>query len=161
MKTHLGWMIVATTRIGVCFIAFADDRKESEEQLRDRFHKATIVEGDSEFQSWVGSVARHIETPQSFFELPLDIQGTAFMRRVWSALREIPTGQTRSYSEIAAAIGKPEAARAVANACAKNSLAVAIPCHRVVRNDGALGGYRWGTERKRALLEDEARHGRG
>lgn len=90
-----------------------------------------------------------------FADLPLDIQGTAFMRRVWDALREIPVGQTRSYSEIAKAIGKPEATRAVANACAGNSLAVAIPCHRVIRNDGSLGGYRWGLERKQTLLGSE------
>ena len=161
VPTHLGQMIVATTRIGVCFIAFADDRRPLEEDLCDRFHKATIVEGDAAYVNWVDAVASRIKTPNKFFDLPLDIQGTAFMRQVWNALRDIPAGQTRTYSEIAATIGKTSATRAVANACASNTLAVAIPCHRVVRSDGSLAGYRWGTERKSALLEYERRHPKG
>ena len=157
VDTPLGQMLVATTRVGVCCIAFGDSRRELESELIRRFPKATLVYGDTHYQQWVEQAANRLGTREGFRDLPLDIQGTAFMRKVWSVLQEIPPGQTRSYSEIAAAIGRPQAVRAVATACARNALAVAIPCHRVLRNNGQLAGYRWGLERKRQLLEDEAR----
>ncbi len=125
--------------------------------MRARFPRAELQNGDERFSSWVAQVVAFIEAPQQELDLPLDIQGTAFQQRVWTALREIPVGSTASYAEIAARIGQPSAARAVARACATNPVALAIPCHRVVREDGKLGGYRWGLERKQALLEREAR----
>ena len=157
-ETQLGCMLVAATRVGVCSIAFADTPGQLEEELRGRFPNASISEGDAAFQAWISEVADRIDTQPSFSDLPLDIQGTAFMRRVWSSLQEIPVGQTRTYLEVAEAIGNPTAVRAVASACAKNPVAVVIPCHRVVRSDGGLGGYRWGLSRKRELLDRESRH---
>jgi AraC family transcriptional regulator, regulatory protein of adaptative response / methylated-DNA-[protein]-cysteine methyltransferase len=124
--------------------------------LQDRFPHANLIGGDFDFEKLVAKVVGFVEAPKVGLDLPLDIRGTAFQQRVWQALREIPAGQTTSYSEIAQRIGEPKSARAVAQACGANKIAVAIPCHRVLRNDGALSGYRWGVERKRALLEKEA-----
>jgi AraC family transcriptional regulator of adaptative response/methylated-DNA-[protein]-cysteine methyltransferase len=152
----LGSILVAASDRGVCAIAFDDDPETLVYDLQDRFSKARLIGGDSKFEDWVARVIGFVAAPARGLDLPLDIRGTAFQRRVWQALRDIPFGSTASYAEIAESIGKPKAARAVARACATNPLAVAIPCHRVVRTDGALSGYRWGLERKRALLEREA-----
>jgi AraC family transcriptional regulator of adaptative response/methylated-DNA-[protein]-cysteine methyltransferase len=123
--------------------------------LQDRFSKANLIGGDRDFEKTVAKVVGLIEAPRVGFDLPLDVRGTAFQQRVWQALREIPVGSTASYTEVAVRIGLPKAARAVAQACGANALAVAIPCHRVLRTDGDLSGYRWGVERKRVLLERE------
>src|SRR6185312_6643485 len=124
--------------------------------LQDRFPKAHLIGGDADYEQLVARVVGFIEAPQFGLDLPLDIRGTAFQQRVWQALREIPPGKTASYAEIARVIGAPKAMRAVAGACASNNIAVAIPCHRVVRNDGSLSGYAWGVERKRAFIAREA-----
>jgi AraC family transcriptional regulator of adaptative response/methylated-DNA-[protein]-cysteine methyltransferase len=129
-------------------------------ELQKRFPKAELMEGDGEFEKHVALVVDLVESPKLGLDLPLDIQGTAFQQRVWQALRLIPAGETASYTEIARRIGLPKGARAVAQACAGNYLAVAIPCHRVLHKDGSLSGYRWGVERKKALLEREAEQGR-
>jgi len=123
--------------------------------LQDRFPNANMIGADRDFENLVARVVGFIEAPKIGLNLPLDVRGTAFQQRVWQALREIPVGSTASYSEIAGRIGLPKAVRAVAQACASNEIAVAIPCHRVVRSNGSLSGYRWGVERKRALLERE------
>ena len=146
----------AATDKGVCAILFGDDPGALVRDLQDRFDKAELIGGDAAFEALVAQVVGFVEQPQLGLDLPLDVRGTAFQQRVWQALREIPAGQTASYAQVAEQIGKPSAVRAVAQACAANALAVAIPCHRVVRNDGALSGYRWGVERKRALLDREA-----
>lgn len=153
----LGAILVAASPRGVCAISLGDDPETLVRELQDRFPKADLIGGDADFEQWVARVIGFIEMPALGLDLPLDIRGTAFQQRVWQALCEIPPGKTMSYSEIAALIGAPKSVRAVAGACAANTLAVAIPCHRVVRTDGALSGYRWGVERKRALLEKEAR----
>jgi AraC family transcriptional regulator of adaptative response/methylated-DNA-[protein]-cysteine methyltransferase len=155
-QCSLGAILVAATGKGVCAIAFGDDPDTLVRDLQDRFPKAELVGGDAEFETLVARVVGFVEAPGHGLDLPLDIRGTAFQQRVWQALRAIPPGTTASYARIAAAIGAPAAVRAVAQACATNNLAVAIPCHRVVRSDGALSGYRWGVERKRALIEREA-----
>jgi AraC family transcriptional regulator of adaptative response/methylated-DNA-[protein]-cysteine methyltransferase len=124
--------------------------------LQDRFPRATLIGGDSRFEKLVAQVVGLVEAPGLGVDLPLDVRGTAFQQRVWQALREIPAGKTTTYSRLARRIGAPKSVRAVASACAANALAVAIPCHRVVRSDGGLSGYRWGVERKRALLAREA-----
>ena len=155
-QCSLGAILVAASDKGVCAILLGDDPDHLARDLQDRFPKATLVGGDAEFERWVAKIVGFVEAPRLGLDLPLDVRGTAFQQRVWQALREIPAGSTASYSEIAARIGSPKAVRAVAQACAANALAVAIPCHRVVRNDQSLSGYRWGVERKRALLEREA-----
>jgi AraC family transcriptional regulator of adaptative response/methylated-DNA-[protein]-cysteine methyltransferase len=132
-----------------------DDPDALARDLQDRFPRATLIGGDQAFEQVVASVVGFVEAPRLGLDLPLDVRGTAFQQRVWQALREIPAGRTASYTEIAERIGAPTAVRAVAQACAANALAVAIPCHRVVRTDGNLSGYRWGVERKRALLDKE------
>jgi AraC family transcriptional regulator, regulatory protein of adaptative response / methylated-DNA-[protein]-cysteine methyltransferase len=124
-------------------------------ELQDRFPRAQLIGADAAFEQLVARVIGFVEAPAQGLDLPLDVRGTAFQQRVWQALRNIPAGSTASYAEIARRIGQPRAVRAVAQACASNAIAVAIPCHRVVRNDGALSGYRWGVERKRALLAKE------
>ena len=154
-QCSLGAILVATTGKGVCAISFGDDPDALVRDLQDRFPKAELIGGDAEFERLVARVVGFVEAPGQGLDLPLDIRGTAFQQRVWAALRAIPAGATASYARIAAEIGKPAAVRAVAQACASNTLAVAIPCHRVVRSDGALSGYRWGVERKRRLLEME------
>ena len=153
----LGSILVARSELGVCAILLGDDPDALARDLQDRFPRATLTGDDPEFEQLVAQVVGFVEAPAHGLDLPLDVQGTAFQQRVWQALREIPAGSTASYAEIASRIGSPKAVRAVAQACAANALAVAIPCHRVVRNDGGLSGYRWGVERKRALLEREAR----
>ena len=155
-KSFLGWVLIAATARGICAIEFGDRPDILENRLREKFSKATILDDDDIFKMWVKQILAHLESPQGTLGLPLDIQGTAFQRLVWTALREIPPGSTASYADIAAKIGHPKAARAVARACASNKIAVAIPCHRAVRRDGGLGGYRWGMERKRAVLDREA-----
>jgi AraC family transcriptional regulator of adaptative response/methylated-DNA-[protein]-cysteine methyltransferase len=155
-QCSLGAILVARSDRGVCAISMGDDPDALVRDLQDRFPKASFVGGDIEFEQWVAQVIGCVEAPGLGLDLPLDVQGTAFQRRVWQALRTIPAGKTASYSDIANRIGAPKAMRAVAQACASNALAVAIPCHRVVRSDGTLSGYRWGVERKRALLAREA-----
>ncbi|WP_448509750.1 bifunctional DNA-binding transcriptional regulator/O6-methylguanine-DNA methyltransferase Ada [Immundisolibacter sp.] len=152
----LGAILVATSARDVCAIALGDDPDALARDLQDRFAQATLVGGDADFERLVATVVGFVEAPRRGLDLPLDIRGTAFQQRVWQALRQIPPGATASYTDIARRIGAPGSARAVAGACAANTLAVAIPCHRVVRTDGALSGYRWGVERKRALLGREA-----
>jgi AraC family transcriptional regulator of adaptative response/methylated-DNA-[protein]-cysteine methyltransferase len=133
-----------------------NDAGELVRNLQDRFPKAHLVGADPDYEALVACIVGFIEAPGIGLDLPLDVRGTAFQQRVWQALREVPVGETLCYGEIARRIGSPQAARAVAAACAANNLAVAIPCHRVVRNDGSLSGYAWGVERKRALLKKEA-----
>ena len=156
-KCSLGSILVAQSERGVCAILLGDDPDALARDLQDRFPNATLVGGDRSYEQLVAQVVGFVEAPALGLDLPLDVRGTAFQQRVWRALRDIPAGSTASYSEIARRIGSPHAVRAVAGACAANMLAVAIPCHRVVRNDGELSGYRWGVPRKRALLEREAR----
>jgi len=151
----LGWVLVAATAQGICTIDLGDTSEALVERLRARFPQAALMEHDPELLAWVEQVLAFLESPREGLGLPLDIQGTAFQQRVWMALQETAPGLTASYGDIAARIGRPNAARAVAQACAANPIAVAIPCHRVVKRDGSLGGYRWGSERKRALLERE------
>ncbi|HUR95150.1 MAG TPA: bifunctional DNA-binding transcriptional regulator/O6-methylguanine-DNA methyltransferase Ada [Gemmatimonadales bacterium] len=153
----LGAILVAASELGVCAILMGDDPDALARDLQDRFPRATLLGGDAEFEQLVARVVGFVEAPGLGLDLPLDIRGTAFQQRVWQALREIPAGRTATYTEIAGRIGAPSAVRAVAAACAANSIAVAIPCHRVIRNDGGLSGYRWGVERKQALLSREAR----
>lgn len=153
----LGLVQVAASPKGVCSIMLGDDAEELARELRGRFAKARLLPGDRKFAALVAKVVAFIETPHSTLELPLDVRGTAFQHRVWMALRDIPAGKTATYAEIAERIGEPRAVRAVAAACAANKLAVAIPCHRVVRSDGGLSGYRWGVARKRALLRRETK----
>ena len=156
-ECSLGAILVAQSEIGVCAILLGDDPDALARDLQDRFPRATLIGGDVEFERLVSQVVGFVEAPGLSLDLPLDVRGTAFQQRVWQALSEIPAGSTASYTEIAARIGAPKSVRAVARACAANPLAVAIPCHRVVRNDGGLSGYRWGVERKRTLLQREAR----
>ncbi|ARN81059.1 bifunctional DNA-binding transcriptional regulator/O6-methylguanine-DNA methyltransferase Ada [Methylocystis bryophila] len=160
-QCSLGAILVARSAKGVCAISLGDDPENLVRELQDRFPKADFIGGDADFEDLVARVIGFVEAPQTGLELPLNVRGTAFQQRVWNALREIPAGKTVSYAEVAARVGAPTAARAVAQACAANKVAVAIPCHRVVRSDGALSGYRWGVERKRALLEKEALHETG
>jgi len=152
----LGSILVAATSKGVCAILLGDDSEALVHDLQDRFPKAELIGGDTAFEQWMARVVGLVEAPAQGLNLPLDVRGTAFQQRVWEALRAIPPGSTASYAEIAQRIGAPKAVRAVAQACAANCLAVAIPCHRVVKSDGAISGYRWGVERKRKLLEREA-----
>ena len=155
-QCSLGAILVASSVKGVCCITLGDDPEFLLADLQHRFRKAELVGGDGEFEKLVATVVGFVEAPQLGLELPIDVRGTVFQQRVWQALREIPAGSTASYSQIAEKIGSPQAVRAVAGACAANSIAVAIPCHRVVRHDGHLSGYRWGVERKRTLLKREA-----
>jgi len=159
-KSSLGAILVASSKKGVAAILLGDNPDTLVRDLQDRFRKARLIGGNKDYEAMVARVVGLVEAPGVGLDLPLDVRGTAFQRRVWQALKEIPVGQTASYSEIARRIGLPKSVRAVAGACAANNLAVAIPCHRVVRNDGSLSGYAWGVERKRALLGREAKHGR-
>src|SRR6202795_892485 len=154
-QTSLGAILVASTKKGVAAILLGDDPDELVHDLQDRFPKAHLIGADCEYEALVARVVGFVEAPKIGLNLPLDVRGTAFQERVWKALQEIPAGATVSYTEIARRIGSPTSVRAVAGACAANNLAVAIPCHRVVRNDGALSGYAWGVERKKALLDRE------
>lgn len=154
-ECSLGSILVARSERGVCAILLGDDPDALARDLQDRFPRAELIGGDADFEAIVARVVGCVEAPARGLDLPLDVRGTVFQQRVWQALREIPSGATASYAEIAQRIGSPRSVRAVAQACGANALAVAIPCHRVVRLDGALSGYRWGVERKRALLERE------
>ena len=159
-ETSLGSILVAATDKGLCSILFGDDPDVLLKDLQSRFPKANLRGGDAQFEEWVAVVVGFVEAPRLGLDLPLDVRGTVFQRRVWTALRQIPIGTTTSYAEIAKRIGLPGGSRAIAQACAANPLAVAIPCHRVVKSDGGLSGYRWGVRRKRELLEREgAREG--
>lgn len=155
-QTSLGALLVASSTKGVAAILLGGDPNQLVRDLQDRFPKARLVGGDRDYEKLVARVVGFVEAPGTGLDLPLDLRGTVFQQRVWKALREIPPGETVCYAEIARRIGSPKAVRAVANACAANHLAVAIPCHRVVRNDGVLSGYAWGVERKAALLRKEA-----
>jgi len=156
-ECSLGSILVAASEKGVCAILLGDDPDALLRDLQDQFPHAQLLGGDEAFEQHAAKVIGFVEAPGMGLDLPLDVRGTAFQHRVWDALRRIPTGSTASYAEIAQAIGSPKSVRAAARACAANHLAVAIPCHRVVRADGSLSGYRWGVERKRALLDKEAR----
>jgi AraC family transcriptional regulator, regulatory protein of adaptative response / methylated-DNA-[protein]-cysteine methyltransferase len=155
-QSSLGAILVASSKKGVASILLGDDPDELVRNLQDRFPKAHLVGGDRHYEALVARVIGFIEAPGIGLDLPLDIRGTVFQQRVWRALRQIPVGETVSYSEIARRIGSPKSARAVAGACAANNLAVAIPCHRVIRNDGSVSSYAWGVDRKRVLLDREA-----
>jgi AraC family transcriptional regulator of adaptative response/methylated-DNA-[protein]-cysteine methyltransferase len=156
-QCSLGAILVASSKKGVVSILMGDDPEVLVRSVQDRFPKAVLVGADAAYERLIARVVGLVEAPAVSVDLPLDVRGTAFQRRVWQALQKIPAGTTATYSEIARRIGLPNAVRAVASACASNHLAVAIPCHRVVRHDGALSGYRWGVERKRDLLGREAR----
>lgn len=155
-ECSLGTILVGATDKGVCAILLGDDPDALTRDLQDRFPKTRLIGADDELDRSMAKVVNFIEAPLQGLDLPLDARGTAFQQRVWRALREIPQGSTASYTEIANRIGAPRAVRAIGRACGANALAVAIPCHRVVASDGTLSGYRWGVERKRALLEREA-----
>jgi AraC family transcriptional regulator, regulatory protein of adaptative response / methylated-DNA-[protein]-cysteine methyltransferase len=155
VATALGWALVAATERGICMTALGDDRDGLAAALRQRFPRAELIAEDAGLKEWADRIVRFITAPEHNLDLPLDIRGTAFQARVWRALQKIPLGKTASYTEIAARLGQPKAVRAVAQACAANKLALIVPCHRVIRSDGELGGYRWGLERKQALLARE------
>jgi AraC family transcriptional regulator of adaptative response/methylated-DNA-[protein]-cysteine methyltransferase len=154
-ESSLGLVVVAATPKGVCAIAIGDDRQTLLDDLARRFPRASLAEGEDRERKHLAAVIGLIEEPGRTAELPLDVRGTVFQEQVWQALRRIPLGKTATYAELAAAVGRPAAVRAVAQACAANPTAVVVPCHRVVRSDGDLSGYRWGAQRKAALLKRE------
>ena len=154
-QCFLGWVVVAATDRGICAIEFGDDAEILPEQVQARFPKAQLKKADVAFKTLLKEVVEFIESPQKTFEVPLDIQGTAFQQQVWQVLRQIKPGETVSYTDVAERMGKPSAVRAVASACASNKLAVVIPCHRVISKSGKTSGYRWGAERKEKLLQRE------
>jgi AraC family transcriptional regulator of adaptative response/methylated-DNA-[protein]-cysteine methyltransferase len=156
VDSPLGRLLVAATKIGVCRIGLHDSDVVLEETLRHEYPAAEIRQDTTHLQAWLEALVRYLQGEQPHLDLPIDIRATAFQWRVWEELRKIPYGETRSYSEIASAIGQPKAQRAVAQACKQNPVPLIIPCHRVIREDGSYGGYRWGTERKQRLLEQEA-----
>jgi AraC family transcriptional regulator of adaptative response/methylated-DNA-[protein]-cysteine methyltransferase len=158
-ECSLGSVLVAASEKGVCALFLGDDPDALARELQDRFPKANIVGADATFDRWISRVVGLVEQPTCEFDLPLDIRGTAFQVRVWEALRQIPPGSTATYTEIARRIGLPNGARAVGAACAANHIAIAIPCHRVLRTDESLCGYRWGVERKAELLKREREPG--
>jgi methylated-DNA-[protein]-cysteine S-methyltransferase/AraC family transcriptional regulator of adaptative response/methylated-DNA-[protein]-cysteine methyltransferase len=153
----LGEVLVARSSVGVCAILIGSDVDELKNDLSARFPGGKLISDESQLRDDLSKVLRFIETPSEGLDLALDMRGTPFQRRVWDALRAIPVGTTVTYTELARRIGEPKSARAVASACASNAIALAVPCHRVVRHDGTLSGYRWGVERKRDLLLREAR----
>lgn len=155
-ECFLGKALVAQSARGVCAVLLGDEPELLQRDLQARFPKAELIADEAELQPQLDAVAEFVAAPQRGWQLPLDIRGTPFQQRVWQALRDIPAGETASYTQIAKRIGQPSAVRAVARACCANPVAVVIPCHRVVRVDGGLAGYRWGLARKRALLELEA-----
>jgi len=155
-QCSLGALLVAASDTGICEIALDADPETLVQNLQDRFKAARLIGADAEFETWVAAVVGFVEDPSRGLDLPLDVRGTAFQRRVWEALREIPVGATATYTQVAECIGNPRAVRAVARACATNNIALAIPCHRVVRTDGSMAGYRWGIDRKRELIAREA-----
>jgi AraC family transcriptional regulator of adaptative response/methylated-DNA-[protein]-cysteine methyltransferase len=157
VESPLGRLLVAATARGICAVSLGADDGELEQALAHEFPGAERVRDDKALSPWVAVILKHLRGEEPHLDLPLDVRATAFQRRVWQALQAIPYGSTRTYSAIAKAIGKPTAVRAVARACATNPASLVIPCHRVIREDGALGGYRWGIERKKRLLEQESR----
>jgi AraC family transcriptional regulator of adaptative response/methylated-DNA-[protein]-cysteine methyltransferase len=157
VPSPLGRLLVAATERGLCAVRFGESAGELERELRDEFMAAEIHRDEAALQAYVSPLLANLRGEPVTLELPLDVRATAFQKRVWEALCEIPVGETRSYTEVARAIGEPKAVRAVARACASNPVAVAVPCHRVVRSDGELAGYRWGLERKKKLLQQESR----
>ena len=157
LTSSLGLVAVATSARGVCSITLGDDAAALTRDLGQRFRGAKLERADSTLRREFAAIAAYIEDPARGLDLPLDIGGTEFQQRVWRALREVPAGETVSYAEVARRIDAPQSCRAVAQACGANRIALAIPCHRVVRGDGGISGYRWGVDRKRALLEREAR----
>jgi len=156
-ECELGAILVAMTEQGICAISLGDDPEPLCRELQDSFPNAQLIGDDAEFDAHVAKVIGFIENPQLGLDLPLDIRGTAFQQRVWQALLKVPPGNTASYSELAEMMGSPKAVRAVASACAANKIAIAVPCHRIIRTDGSLSNYRWGVERKSNLLEREKR----
>lgn len=155
-QCSLGALLVAASDTGICEIALDADPEQLMRSFQDRFAAARLIGADPQFETWVAAVVGFVEDPSRGLNLPLDVRGTAFQRRVWEALREIPVGATATYAQVAERIGSPRAVRAVARACATNNIALAIPCHRVVRTDGSMAGYRWGIDRKRELIAREA-----
>lgn len=153
----IGSVLIAATENGVCAVLFGDDAQELRNDLQTRFPSAVFIAGDTDFEQLAARVLRFVEGADLDADFPLDVSGTDFQERVWQALRDIERGSTASYKDVAEAIGSPKSVRAVARACAANPVAIAIPCHRVVRSDGGLSGYRWGIDRKRKLLDREAR----
>ncbi len=160
-ESPLGRLLVAATERGVCAVAFGDDDATLEAGLRAEYPMAAIERSGDGLAGWLDGFVKYLAGDGELASIPIDVQGTAFQKRVWDALRAIPSGEKRSYAQVAAAIGQPRAARAVARACATNRVAVAIPCHRVVREGGGLGGYRWGVDRKYTLLAQEVRRRKG
>ncbi|MDH0093986.1 methylated-DNA--[protein]-cysteine S-methyltransferase [Achromobacter mucicolens] len=156
-QCSLGALLVAASSTGICEIALDEDPDRLVKNLQDRFRAARLIGADPRFEGWVADVVGFVEDPARGLDLPLDVRGTAFQRKIWEALREIPLGETATYAQVAERIGAPAAVRAVARACATNNIALAIPCHRVVRTDGSLAGYRWGIDRKRELIAREAK----
>ena len=156
---NLGYLLVATTDKGICAIKLGDTPVELIKILAEEFNQATIIRDDSSYKHWIETILSFIAGKKSNPNLPLDIRGTAFQQQVWQALQNIPYGETTTYTEIAKEIGKPKATRAIGNACGANPIALIIPCHRVVRSDGSLGGYRWGIERKQKLIQQETQKG--
>lgn len=156
-ECSLGFVLVAASAKGVCSIMLGDEPEVLEQELRNRFPRAKLIAGNREFGKLVGKVVAYVEAPRKGIDLPLDVRGTAFQHQVWAALRDIPPGETATYGDIARRIGKPAAVRAVGTACGANPVAIVIPCHRVLGSDGKLTGYRWGTARKRALLDRESK----
>ncbi|MEA2572850.1 MAG: AraC family transcriptional regulator [Chloroflexia bacterium] len=154
-QSPLGRLLVAATERGICAIRMGDSDTQLEATLHAEYHSASIQRDDSVLGEWVEAILAHLAGRQPHLDLPLDVRATAFQFRVWEALRAIPYGDTRSYLDVATAIGQPTAVRAVARACATNPVALVVPCHRVIKEDGSLGGYRWGMERKQALLDTE------
>lgn len=158
VDSQLGRLLVAATQRGVCAVYLGDSDQPLEAALTKEYPEATIHRMDSNFSAWVNAILSYLDGKQPQLDLPLDVQATAFQRQVWQALQTIPYGETRTYEEIAESVGKPKAARAVGHACATNPVSMVIPCHRVVRSNGELGGYRWGLDRKAALLKTEQEH---
>jgi AraC family transcriptional regulator of adaptative response/methylated-DNA-[protein]-cysteine methyltransferase len=154
--SDLGWMLLGATARGICWLTFGEQPGAMLEELRAAFPKATLYNDELRLYAWFDQVRDFVLLPREALDLPIDIQGTAFQSRVWKALRQIPLGETESYGAVAQRLGEPTATRAVASACAKNHIAVLIPCHRVIASDGRLAGYRWGIERKRELLKRES-----
>lgn len=153
--TPLGRMLVAATERGLCAVRFGESASELERDLREEFHAAEVQRDEAAMSLYVGPLVASVRGENTIIDLPLDVRATAFQQKVWQTLRQIPSGETRSYSEVAREIGNQHAVRAVARACASNPVALAVPCHRVVRSDGGLAGYRWGVERKKKLLTAE------
>ncbi|MCC5626240.1 bifunctional DNA-binding transcriptional regulator/O6-methylguanine-DNA methyltransferase Ada [Nostoc sp. CHAB 5715] len=152
----LGYLLVATTHKGICAVKLGDEADKLEHTLIEEFHQADIMRDDQTHKEWIQAILNFIAKGEAHLDLPLDIRGTAFQKQVWEALQKIPYGQTRTYTDIARNIAKPQAVRAVGNACGANPIALIVPCHRVLRGDGSLGGYRWGIERKQKLLTQES-----